>query len=368
MTKKKRNKKSPCTCGSGKRYEKCCRSRDLAINEARRIFAARKARTDSFKQKHGAIFEPELVECYGKKLVAVGGSILDLGPNNQSGNFYTFIHEYALSFFGTETLDQQYRHDERSRHPALTWVLHFLEFYEKEPVTGSEQAWMRFAYDLYITHGYSTLQEELKNRLLIPSKFQTARTELWAAALFIVAGFDIEYLSPDDSKTPEFIATCKTTGFKLHVEAKCKQRSDLMNYKGGIDEIPGENIRLKSLIKRAVKKVQDIPLVAVVEASLPPVNGGRNIDNWNDQLNDVFLEIGGLTPEKKCKANLVLVYNDPSYYYKEAPEINDTEPWSIDYRPIYVKNRADSFEEIYCRIKKAVAQKHNIPTEFLNRS
>ena len=182
---------------------------------------------------------------------------------------------------------------------------------------------MRFAYDIYITHGYSELQEELKRRLQTPSKFQTARTELWAAALFIVAGFEIEYLTPHETTSPEFIATCKNTGFKLHVEAKCKQRKGLMNYRDGNDEPPGANIRLRSLIKKAVKKAQDLPLVAIIEASLPPINDKYNLDYWQKQLENTFTEIGGVDQEKPCGANLVLIYNDPTYYHQETLTSSD---------------------------------------------
>ncbi len=106
MQKRRINKKSPCPCGSGKRYEKCHRRRDLAARKAVEIFRQRDENRRKFVEQYGHIHIPQMVEMSDGVVATVGSSLY---KQTRAGD-YTFlhvVHDHALLFFGEEYLEEQ---------------------------------------------------------------------------------------------------------------------------------------------------------------------------------------------------------------------------------------------------------------------
>lgn len=94
-------------------------------------------------------------------------------------------------------------------------------------MTGAVAAYMHLAYDLYALDHNAELQENLLARLRNHDQFTGVRYELHVAAVFVRAGFDIEFEDESDGNTThcEFTATYKRTGKRFSVEAKRREGS-----------------------------------------------------------------------------------------------------------------------------------------------
>ncbi len=129
--------------------------------------------------------------------------------------------------------------------------------------------WLLFCFDLFVILHKKVLPEDLLERLRDHKKFQGARYELAVAAIFLRAGFDIEWIDKNKQigKSCEFVAVHKSTGIRVGVEAKSRKR------KGTIHEAPGEHSKqgIANLLKDAEKKRTpgNIPLVIFIDINLP---------------------------------------------------------------------------------------------------
>ena len=241
----------------------------MLIQKAQKIFAEKEVRHKAFIEQCGHIRIPKMIDILGGKVTTVGGSIF---KQTRPGN-YTFlhaVHDYALHFFSEEYLIKQESIPIEKRHPALQWMYAYIdEVNSKNPKRiGAGAAWIRFAYDIHTISDNATLEGKLKERLLKYKSFQTARHELWTAALFIAAGFVINFVDETDStkKHPEFIAIDKESGIEIAVEAKCRQRKGVL----GFDNPLGEDVGITSLLKKAYKKEDNLSLCIVIDTNLPP--------------------------------------------------------------------------------------------------
>lgn len=222
------------------------------------------------------------------------------------------------------------------RHPALQWMYAYIEEANSPSSKriGAGTAWIRFAYDIHTISDNALLEAKLKERLTKYKSFQTSRHELWTAALFIAL----------DNKL----------NIQIAVEAKCRQRKGVLGFKGGNDKPAGEDIGITSLLKKAYKKVEDIPLCIVVDTNLPPQTEKWNLEYWQVQIGDSLNELARNGYDNPCPANLILFYNDPSHYMA-SQEIGSKEDslWLSDCYPAYPKNQCDHFDVFRQRLLKA---------------
>ena len=362
------NKKGPCPCGSGKRYEQCCRKKLMMAKKAKAIFDAKEKGREDFVEQYGHIKIPQLIEAWGSMLTTVGGSVYkQTRPGNY--NFVTAVHDIALLFFGEDYLIQQEKLTMEKRHPALQWMYIWVEHTQIDdsiPI-GAGAAWLRFAYDIHTISDNSQLRDELRERILNYKRFQAARHELWTAALFVTANFAIDYEDESDEtvKHPEFIATCNETGLKIAVEAKSRQRKGVKGFKDGKDEPHGKSVGIKVLVKKAYKKVTDLPFCIIVDTNLPPQSESFDLNYWTNDIED---SMNGLVRDgyaAPCPANLILFHNDPSHYIlEEKIGFDDDKLWIMDYMPIDTKNPIDDVAGLKDRLYKANRQRMHPPVEI----
>lgn len=365
---KKINKKSPCPCESGKRYEQCCRKNKKLFKKARKILAEKEERHQTFIEQYGHIRIPQMIDIWGGKVTTVGGSIF---KQTRPGN-YTFlhaVHDYALHFFSEEYLMKQESIPMKKRHPALQWMYAYIDdVNSKIPRRiGASAAWIRFAYDIHTISDNANLEAKLKKKLLKYKSFQTARHELWTAALFIAAGFEINFEDESDSTKnhPEFIAIDKESGIEMAVEAKCRQRKGVLGFADGSDKPLGEEVGITSLLKKAYKKEDNLPLCIVIDTNLPPQTKSWNMGYWQAQIGESLKNLARNGYDHPCPANLILFYNDPSHHMVDE-EIGSEDDclWLSDCFPVYPKNECDEFDGFRKRLLKAQRQRLHPPLEI----
>ena len=366
--KKKTNKKSPCPyCNSGKRYEKCCRKNILLNKKVQNIFERKEKNRRDFIEQYGHIKVPQLIEVWGTVVTLVGGSLYkQTFPDYNT--FFHAVHDYALLFFGESYLIKQETLELEKRHPALQWMYAFIESSSKGTIqTGAGAAWIRFAYDIFTISDNATLEEKLKERLLKYKRFQGARHELWTAALFITAGFEIEFEDESDSSQthPEFFATDKESGIRIAVEAKSRQRRGVKGFKQGSDKPLGEEVSIRKIISKAYKKELGEPLCVIVDTNLPPQSEKWDLNYWLDEINQTLAKLAVNGCEDPCPANLLLFHNDPSHYMvNEEIGFESDCLWISDYVPERPKNTCDKTLLFRDRLVKAHKQRLHPPVEI----
>ena len=211
----------------------------------------------------------------GHRFVVVGNELL-IGKRGKWRTFPDFLVPYMQHLMGSGWGQAELaKASAEDRHPIVQWYQHFCDtqkratrdaagIYEVDR-DGVSAAFMILAYDLYVLRHHGKLQREVLKRLRRHDHFFGARYELFVAALFVRAGFDIAYEDESDSsrKHPEFVATHRATRFVMAVEAKARHRK----LKAG-DSRPAAGV--KRLLMNAAKKRTAFPYVVLVDVNLPP--------------------------------------------------------------------------------------------------
>jgi hypothetical protein len=365
---KRLNKKSPCFCGSGKRYEQCCRRKVLVHRKAKEIFKQKDENRQKFVEKFGHIRVPQMLKMPDGVVSAIGGSIY---KQTRPGD-YTFlhvVHDHALLFFGETYLEEQEKKPLHSRHPALQWMYEYVEQTQthQSSQTGAGAAWYRFAYDLYTIRDNANLEKIMKERLLDAKHFQGARHELWTVALFITANFEIEFENEIDNsrKHPEFVATDRESAAKIAVEAKSRHRRGVKGFSGGAKKPPGEEVGVRGLVIDAYQKEGDLPLYVVVDVNLPQQTQDLGLESWLLELDSLMNDLEAEGYADPCPANAIFFHNDPSHYLIAEQVGSEFDSlWIKDYVPTNPRAPDKLTTVIRDRILKAYKQRLHPPVDI----
>jgi hypothetical protein len=217
---------------------------------------------------------------------------------------------------------------------------------------GILSALLALAYDLYVLRNYSKLQDEVVARLRHRDQFQGARYELFVAAAFIRAGWDIAYEDESDGsrKHTEFVAKHLESGREVAVEAKARQR----HMRGEFDMAtirPG----VRDLMLSAANKGATHPLVVFVELNLPPESVDKP-PTWVPHVDQVLYEIAA---EKFGSPFDLVVFTNRPHLYREAGEPDPS-------KHVYQKQPSTSEipDDLAIALVDAAAKYGNIPTDF----
>ena len=368
MTKRRINKKSPCPCGSGKRYEKCHRRRDLAARKAIEIFRQRDVNRREFVEQYGHIRVPQMLDIHDGNVAVVGNEIYKQ-TRLEDSCFLHVVHDHALLFFGISYLEEQEKMPLSSRHPALQWMYSYVDQNQadNDAQTGAGAAWYRLAYDLFTIRDNASLEKIMKERLLDVGKFQGARHELWTAALFITANFEIEFEDETDNSRnhPEFVATDRESGTKIAVEAKSRHRRGVKGYSGGAFKTPGEEVGVRDLLVDAYQKASELPLYVIIDVNLPPQSEEYSHESWLLEIEKMMNDLAAEGYEDPCPANAIFFYNDPSHYLVDGHIGDESDAlWIKEHVPQNARTPHELTLEICDRILKAYEQRVHPPVNI----
>jgi len=230
---------------------------------------------------------------------------------------------------------------------------------------GAGAAWFRFAYDLFTIGDNAKLEAILKGRLLDPIRFQAARHELRVAALFVVAGFTLDFENEQDNRRqhPEFIGTDRFSPLRVAVEVKSRHRKGVQGFESGRDIAPGDHVDIRQPILEAFKKDLTLPLYVFVDANLPPVED-EAYERWLAEIDSTMLDLQAEGYLDDCPANLVVVTNDPSHYLATEGIGNDRDRLWIKYCDVALPRVAHPDSNMIERIMKAYTQRLAPPGAF----
>lgn len=225
-----------CPCSSGRKYKHCHGAPVPPLRPVPPILEKPAARADAERiqrERQQGLGKPIIAAMFeGERLVAVKNRLLH---SKRWRTFEDFLFDYIKVAMGSAWGNAELAKPAEQRHPVLVWyqkACAYLNQFIKEPGkvhptsgTGAVAGYLHLAYDLYAIDHNAELQEKLLARLRHRESFSGARYELYVAATFVRAGFDIEFENEDDRDTShcEFTATYRKTGRRFSVEAKRRE-------------------------------------------------------------------------------------------------------------------------------------------------
>lgn len=252
-----------CPCGSGLKY-KHCHGSPIATNRYIDQLVARTEAERIQRQRQQGLGKPIIsAEVGGRRFVAVKNRLLH---SKRWLTFHDFVFDYIATALGSTWGKAELRKPPEERHPILTWYGKLCEVQrvhgvqdgkiKSAPMTGAVAAYLHLAYDLYALDHNVELQDKLVARLRNAHRFGGARYEVFVAATFIRAGFDIAFENEDDRNTThcEFVATHSRTGKRFSVEAKRRE---------------GRRLRVGSLFNDAISKHAEHDRVIFIDMNTP---------------------------------------------------------------------------------------------------
>lgn len=228
----------------------------------------------------------------GYRLVAVGSKIY---YSKNWITFHDFLFGYIKDVFGTEWGNAELQKPLSDRHAVLQWydkLCRFQREYDKNSKgiysatsTGAVQAYLSLAYNLYLIAHNVKLQELLIKRLKDKNQFYAAYYETFVAAVFIKAGFDIEF---EDEANPssthcEFTATHRKSSNKYSIEAKSRQPNK-------------ESKSILNQLHKALKKDAAYKRIVFIDMNVPIKTSQPGTVEWlSDALKSLRVKESTLT-------------------------------------------------------------------------
>lgn len=266
----------------------------------------------------------------GRRFVAVGSRIYhDLPPEL---TFHEFIVMFLKDILGRDWGLAELAKPRANRHPILQWLHALAERQNAPPAavhgavrevehTGSTLALLTLAYDAYSIYHCAELPESLIKRLKHSAQFQGAKYEIAVAGLFARAGFTIGWIGDNSRKRPEFLATHKTTGERLVVEAKSRHRPGVLTQPGPID-VGAMKADLGRLVKAALEKETDgLPYVIYLDANLPMTDTDNPLARaWVKDIQSMLDQYGQGTASQPDPFTAITVTNFSWHYVGNTAE------------------------------------------------
>lgn len=342
-----------CPCKSGKKYKKCCLSKDEYLSKKLGGISEEDLQRENL---YGKIRPMITADFHGNKLVAVGS---ELYYSKKWKTFPDFLMSYIKTALGNKWGNLELAKSYKERHQIIKWFCDSTRYQQKQikdkngiysAVPNSAlAAYMALAYDLYILKHHSAIQDDIIRRLKIPDQFQGARYELFATATCIRAGFDIAFEDEKDRKQkhPEFIATHKETGQQISVEAKSKKSNNKIRGAG-------------RLINQALEKETGYPLVILLDLNIPPEIAKKELETPPPNRVSKILDqvIKGENGEDRYA--MIIFTNQPYQYGEDDEPISKKHVLSVISQNTKI---AAPHPEIFSALNQAALQDH-IPNEF----
>lgn len=390
----KTGRNDPCPCGSGIKYKKCHAKQvhsdekksetvdaklltHLPIHIQRNILE-HEARQKRFKMLYGNVKPIISIDHKGHKFVAVGNR---LHFSKKWKTFHDFLFDYMITCLTPEWGNAELKKDFSERHPIIQWYQYLCEFQRHNITkegeiysaicTGPVGAYLSLAYDLYILRHHSLLQSKLIDRLKDKNQFQGARYEIYVAAVFVKAGFDIEFEDEaDKSKSHcEFIATHKSTSRRYSIEAKSRHRPGLLGRSGEARNHEEIKLRIGGLLRDALKKKADYTRIIFMDVNMPPGEGDPRGNAWFESLNSEITRIESETMTGIQYPAAYLVFTNHPYHYVGKDEVEPRKNHlltavNLPHFKIYDPERAQAIDPPIFMLFDSVIEHTRVPCDF----
>lgn len=338
---------NPCPCGSGKKYKRCCLGKEFGSVPAEVIqhFQKVKAEQEYLKRAGIHVNYVKPIMFKGKKVFALGNKVYANCPQNTT--FHTFLIEILKETIGLDWFREQVKLPQGGRHFISICLEKFGEWIEKNQKTAeriNKEVWgakpdgyskclLSLAFDVCsLIHKQklpSSLLERLKNR----DQYQGARYEIAIAAIFARLDCDIQFTDENSkSKHCEFIATHRTTGSSLAIEAKSKHRSGVLHQLGFL--APIEKLLSARMIRRLFNDAleqnpKNVPFAVFIDMNAP-ITPNITMDEkpWVKDVKNLVNNKLSVVDPQEYPLNAAFFTNF-SYHYQAESEAGQGEAMGI---------------------------------------
>ena len=249
----------------------------------------------------------------GHRVVAVKNRLI---YSQKWQTFHDFLGDYIKIAMGSQWGNAELAKSLEQRHPILVWY-HYVCEHQREsvkepgkvhsaPMTGAVAAYIHLAYDLYALDHNADLQQKLICRLRDRDNFHGARYEVFVAATFIRAGFEVEFENENNRSSShcEFTATFTQTGKCFSVEAKHRA---------------GSKFRLGRQLNRALAKQANHQRIVFIDINVPDNATDTHVPvQLRSALADLRAFEGRVINGKPLPCAYLLVTNTPWHYHLEV--------------------------------------------------
>lgn len=293
--------------------------------DVRAAFQSKLREQAIWRTKFGELRPTVHADFKGYKIVGVGDRI---HWSKRVKTFADFLMDYIAMTLGGEWGNNEINKPFEERHQILQWYQRLCEFQRTLKrgqdgmiagvPNGITKAYMLLAFDLYALRHHLALQKRVVARLKNRANFQGARHELFVAATFIKAGFDIDYEDESDSsrKHPEFVAKHRETGQQVSVEAKSRHRPGVLGF-GGNPATHELKAGIKGLLDSALAKPAIFPYVIFIDVNLPPSSKPLFETPWFKEVADSATKAGRVSDTDPSPFNQLVFTNHPFHYGKD---------------------------------------------------
>lgn len=335
-----------CPCGSGKKYKKCCFL--LGIDPIKKLLSQSETGEQGGLLTGRPIINTEFEQ---HRVVAVGSRIYPQLPINVT--FHQFIIIFLKDILGTEWGTNENKKPIEDQHILVKWLNEMGQLFRDAPhrvedvakdiksvePTGNVQSLLAFAYDIYSVYHCANLPDELMNRIKNEDQFQGAKYEIAVAAIFVRAGFKIDWLPKSEDKHGEFVATHKKSGEKIVVEAKSRHRMGVLTTPGIQGDLTKVKTEVTQLFNKALKKSDyGLPFMIFIDINLPLTDEVNPLNRkWVDDIRKMLEKYNIGTIENPDKFTTLFITNFSWHYYQQSIGIKKSETVTII--PLFPKNK-----------------------------
>lgn len=327
---------APCTCGSGKKFKKCCIDKFEKFpapipEEVLRHF--QNLPKEPF-DKDGLLVGREAIgsKFKGKYVRAVRNRVY-LREGNES------FHEFLLGHLKEQLGKNWFENENSLEYDNQSILFHWFQELakvatsamqgEKDPqlgmwsvkLTGDTKALLALAYDVYSLKHCANILPKLLNRLKTRNEFQGAKYEIAVAAIAARSGFVITWLNAD-IKHCEFEGIHKETNERVAFEAKSHHREGVLNRVGQFSAEEAK-VKIGDHVREALGQAPtDVPFVVFNDLNLPLTPGLSVPDkDWFGNVRD-SLERSGITsdPQESRKFSSLFVTNFSWHFHDDIPQ------------------------------------------------
>ena len=288
-----------CPCGSGQKFKRCCG----AIPVARPDPWRNEALIQAMRAKQAEIAQKQNQQGLGRGIMsgALGGRrFVFVGDrcwhSARWRTFHDFLDEYLLQQLGMDWHRAEMAKPHDQRHQVVRWRVEAFENMKTSAKTddgistnvmnGMQQAYLNLAYNIYLIAHHAPVGRT--DQLLKPfvtrlrssksDEFTGKLFETYAAAIFLKAGFTLEYEDETDGDTShvEFVANYPETRRKFSVEVKSR------NPKTG-DPQAGDDyrhIRVNFKLAAALKKKANHTRIIMIEINVKDILTEQAMKGW----------------------------------------------------------------------------------------
>lgn len=290
-----------CSCGSGKKYKKCClnkhSTRDASTipTEVKLQFEKIQAVQSQIEKQQG-LGRPIISYVHNGYRFVVSGRKIHWDKEEKWQTFQDFLSYYYVKVLGEDWGKAELKKPFTEQHPIVQWHGKYGAYkrgqqvegieVQSAPMIGAAFAVLSLSYNLFLLEHNIGFQEKLIKRLKSSDKgiFQGALYETYVAAIFIRAGFNIEMEDEADSNTShgEFIAIAPYSGAKYSVEAKARQPfKDNVGIWKQLKKALDKNVAHKRVVFIDVNISRMIDKMGEIEQQLKDIESSQDAE-WRD--------------------------------------------------------------------------------------